>query len=125
MQKQTLKKLIFIYNANAGKHNALFDVAHKILSPTTYNCNLCDITFGLFKENKAWKKYRKASNTPIEFLHKDEYTKMYASKFGYKITFPSVLAETDYALEVFINTDELNSLEKVEDLMQLIEKRLN
>ncbi len=125
MQKQTLKRLIFIYNANSGKHNAVFDMVHKILSPTTYNCNLCDITFGLFKENKSWKKFRKASNTPTEFLYKDEYTKMYASKFGYKITFPIVLAETDYALEVFINTDELNSLEMVEDLMQLIEKRLN
>ena len=56
MEKQKIEKLIFIYNANSGKHNALLDTMHKIVSPNTYNCNLCDITFGLFTENKTWRK---------------------------------------------------------------------
>lgn len=124
MQKQALKKLIFIYNANSGKHNRLFHVAHKIWSPNTYNCNLCDITFGIFKEKKAWKNFREASQTPMEFLHKNEFSKRYASKFGYKITYPIILAETDFNLEIYISTDELDAIEKAENLIQLIKKRL-
>lgn len=125
MQKQVIRKLIFIYNANSGKKNALVDIAHKIISPNTYSCSLCDITFSVFKENKDWKKFRKASIIPMEFLHKDEFNKVFASKFNFKTNYPVVLAETDYNLEFFIATDELNTIENVADLMQLVEGRLD
>lgn len=124
-QKQEIKKLIFIYNANSGKHQALFDMAHKIISPQTYDCKLCDITYGVFAEKKVWKKYRKAASVPMEFLHKDEFSKIYSSKFGFKTSYPVVLAQTDYALELFIHTDELNHLEDAEGLMQLVKDRLD
>lgn len=125
MQKQPIKKLIFIYNANSGKKNALVDIAHKIISPNTYACTLCDITFGVFKENKDWKKFRKASKISMEFLHKDEFTKAFASKFSFRTSYPVVLAETAYNLEFFIATDELNTIENVADLMRLVEERLD
>lgn len=125
MQKQAIKKLIFIYNANSGKKNALVDIAHKIISPNTYACSLCDITFGFFKENKDWKKFRKASKISMEFLHKDEFTKAFASKFSFRTSYPVVLAETAYNLEFFIATDELNTIENVADLMRLVEERLD
>jgi hypothetical protein len=123
MEKQKIEKLIFIYNANSGKHNALLDTMHKIVSPNTYNCNLCDITFGLFTENKTWRKFRETSKVEMVFLHKDEYLKKYKSKFNYKFTFPIVLAEHLESLSVFINTDELNRLKNQEGLMKEIRKR--
>lgn len=124
-RKQEIKQLIFIYNANAGKHEALFDIAHKLVSPQTYDCKLCDITYGIFTEKKVWKKYRKAAKVPMKFLHKNEFSKMYSSKFGFKTTYPVVLAQTEYALEFFIHTEELNSLENVADLMKLVNARLD
>ena len=33
-------KLIFVYNANSGKLSAALDIAHKIISPSTYQCRL-------------------------------------------------------------------------------------
>jgi len=123
MEKQKIEKLIFIYNANSGKHNALLDTMHKIVSPNTYNCNLCDITFGLFTENKTWRKFRETSKVEMVFLHKDEYLKKYKSKFNYKFTFPIVLAEHLESLSVFIKTDELNKLKNQEGLMKEIRKR--
>ena len=123
MEKQKIEKLIFIYDANSGKHNALLDTMHKIVSPNTYNCNLCDITFGLFTENKTWRKFRETSKVEMVFLHKDEYLKKYKSKFNNKFTFPIVLAEHLESLSVFINTDELNKLKNHEGLMKEIRKR--
>ena len=123
MEKQKIEKLIFIYNANSGKHNALLDTMHKIVSPNTYNCNLCDITFGLFTENKTWRKFRETSKVEMVFLHKDEYLKKYKSKFNNKFTFPIVLAEHLESLSVFINTDELNKLKNQEGLTKEIRKR--
>tara|TARA_R110002051_G_scaffold325678_2_gene430090 strand:- start:2230 stop:2613 length:384 start_codon:yes stop_codon:yes gene_type:complete len=124
-QKQELKKLIYIYNASSGKKNAFLDVAHKLFSPSTYDCKLCAITFGTFQEKILWKKFRKSSKIPMEFLHKDEFLKAYASKFGFKTTYPVVLAETNYNLEFFIGTDELKVLASVNDLIELVENRLD
>lgn len=122
MIKNKLQKLLFIYNANSGIGNMLLDGAHKILSPSTYECNLCDITFGAFTENKIWKKYREESQHHMEFLHKDEFLEQYASKFGYKFTFPIVLGVSDNDLEIFISTKDLNNLKKPEELISLINK---
>lgn len=117
-------KLIFIYNADSGLGNMLLDGAHKILNPSTYECSLCGLTFGAFSEKSKWRKFRAESDLEMAFLHKDEFSKQYASKFGHKFAFPIVLAETNLGLEVFVSTEELNQLEKVEDLIKLIKLRV-
>ena len=124
MIKKEPNKLLFIYNANSGLGNTLLDGAHKILSPSTYQCSLCDITYGAFTERKIWKTYRETSKIPMEFLHKDEFLQQYASKFGAKFTFPIVLAQAVDDLEIFIGTEALNNLGKAEELIALIQKTL-
>ena len=117
------QKLIFVYNADSGLRNAIIDSAHKIFSPNTYECSLCDITYGAFTENGIWKKFRKESNLQMDFLHKDEFDKAYKSKFGDKFSFPIVLVEKENDLEVFIPTAELNALKNAEELIDLIKKQ--
>lgn len=116
-------KLIFVYNADSGKKRALMDTFHKLISPQTYNCNLCDITFGLFAENKTWKKFRKSVDIPMEFLHRDEFLKQFASKFGAKFMLPVILVENNGELELFISTEEINQLKTIDDLIALITER--
>lgn len=123
MKNTKLQALIFIYNANSGLGNMLLDGAHKILSPGTYDCSLCSLTFGALTEKEAWKKFRTESDIQMDFLHKDEFAKAYRSKFGHRFTFPIVLTESENGLEVLIKTEELNSLETAEELIGLIEKR--
>ena len=123
MKDSNIQKLIFIYNADSGLKNALLDSAHKILSPSTYDCKLCDITFGVFTEDKVWKKFREQTNLEMEFLHKDEYKKQYASKFGNKYTFPIILAQVDNDLQVFVGSKEMNNLEDAESLTKIIQER--
>lgn len=118
-------KLLFIYNADSGIRNAILDSIRKIFSPSTYDCNLCDITFGIVSENRVWKKFREESQQEMVFLHKDEFTKTYGSKFGHKFTFPIVLVEGENRLEVLISTEELNALKTTNSLILLIQKRLD
>lgn len=123
MKQKPQPKLLFIYNANSGKRHALLDSLHKVFSPKTYDCNLCDITYGLFTENRVWKKFRKGSDQEMVFLHKDEFAKKYASKFGYKFDFPVVLLEGAQGLEVLISTEELNQLKTEYGLIRLVKER--
>ncbi len=124
MDSGPLNKLIFVYNADSGVRNALLDSMHKVLSPSTYECNLCDITFGLFSEKVNWKEFRLQFPMEMEFLHRDEFSKGYASKFGKKFTFPIVLGDHLGELEVIISTDELNQLGSADELIDLINKRV-
>lgn len=116
-------KLIFIYNANSGAVNALFNSAHKLISPSAYNCNLCDITFGVFSERAAWKHFRESSGINMVFLHKDEFLKQYKSKWLPKYEFPIILSEEKERLDIVISTEELNALKSVNDLIEEIQKR--
>jgi len=118
----TAQRLIFIYNADSGLRNLIIDGAHKILSPSTYECKLCEITFGAFTENSVWKEFRLQSDLEMEFLHKDEFKKQYASKFRHKFTFPIVLAEGENGLEVLIKTEEMNKLEDAKSLIVRIKE---
>lgn len=117
-----MEKLIFVYNAYSGSHNAVLDGLYKIIKPNSYACNLCKVTHGIFSEKTRWKNYRKASDTDMDFLHIDEFQKRYASKFGYKYTFPIVLWEDEGEMGIFISTEELERVENVEKLIQLIEE---
>ena len=41
------RKFIFIYNAKGGRWNSTLDLVHKYVSPSTYKCSLCKITFNI------------------------------------------------------------------------------
>ena len=113
-------KLVFVYNADSGLINTLIDIGHKAISPQTYECNLCDLTFGLFKEHKKWKQFREASNTEMEFLHRDEFEQKYARKFEY----PVILKE-DNDLSVMISQAELNEIKTLDELSSQVERLMD
>lgn len=60
----------------------------------------------------------------MEFLHKDEFKKQYASKFGYKFDFPVVLGTSNGNFEIFITKNELNGLANADELIRLIQSRV-
>ena len=59
-------KLIFVYNADSGPISGLFDIGHKIISPDTYTCGLCKLTFDTFTEKQAWRAFRESSPFEME-----------------------------------------------------------
>ncbi|GAB2467001.1 hypothetical protein GCM10011375_32120 [Hymenobacter qilianensis] len=72
-----MKKLLFVYNADAGLANALLDTAHKIFSPRTYACSLCGITYSLTSMRAEWKEFLQALPVEARFLHRDEFQQQF------------------------------------------------
>lgn len=124
MKEKSQQRIVFVYNANSGAKNAVLDSMKKVFSPSTYDCKLCEITYGVVAENRTWKKFRQESNHQMRFLHKDEFSKKYASKFGYKFDFPIALVEGENGLEVLISKSEMNSLKTARGLIELLEERV-
>ena len=72
MTKQ--KEIYFIYNAKGGKWNYIVDTVHKYVSPNTYECNLCQITYDL-KMKRAWKDFiekKKPTKKKIDSIKKQK-----------------------------------------------------
>ncbi len=110
-------KLVFVYNANSGRLNALFDIAHKTLSPSTYQCDLCSLTHGAFSEKASWKRFREESGIEMTFLHKDEFEKRETGDYpGY----PLILKVDNGSMSVFMNRDEIARLANVDALILAI-----
>lgn len=66
-------RLLFVYNADSGPVSALMDAVHKVVSPQTYSCSLCFITYGAVSMKGEWKEYIARLPYPSEFLHRDEF----------------------------------------------------
>lgn len=112
-------KLVFVYNANSGKLNTMFDIAHKIFRPETYECSLCLLTHDILTENSLLSAFKNNPNFDIEFLHKDEFNVKYDLEFEY----PVILKNT-VKIEVLLDH---NDISKTKNMAQLIDKleRLN
>ena len=113
-------KLIFIYNADSGLLPLLKDFTHKIISPSTYPCSLCALTYDTFSESKAWRSFRQNSNTEMVFYHKDEFESFYTSVFKY----PCILIENTKGIEEIISKQTLDKLSNVEELIQIIKAKI-
>ncbi|UJB70238.1 GTPase [Acaryochloris sp. 'Moss Beach'] len=123
-----MAKLIFIYNADAGLVNVALDIAHKVLSPDTYSCNLCMLTHDTFTERSAWQAFRESYSVPMEFLHKDEYEQKVNDQNSLKSkkthSYPIILKEDQGQIDIFIDTPELNEIKDVNRLINTIQERL-
>lgn len=107
--------LIFVYNANSGSFNAILDSAHKILSPSTYQCQLCQLSYGLLKENEQWKQFREGLSDEVVFLHKDEFEQRFEQSYSY----PVLLRQTGEALKVLLDADRFNQAKDTQALISL------
>ncbi|MBN4080070.1 hypothetical protein JYT31_00235 [Beggiatoa alba] len=110
--------LLFVYNADSGLFNTLSDIAHKILSPDTYACNLCAITHSYFSMRKPWGDFLGSLNVKLEFLHKDELYKQYGDKHT---ALPAVFFKNGKRpLELAITADTINQYKTLEELQTAI-----
>ena len=111
--------LIFVYNADSGPISGLFDLGHKILSPSTYQCSLCTLTHGPFTEKEAWTEFRKNMGVPMEFLHRDEFEKKYDLRFEYPI-----ILKKNSNIDVLLPKKEIDAIEDLDALIAAVRKRL-
>lgn len=103
-------RLIFVYNADGGLAQGLLDAVHKTLSPSTYACSLCAITYGTFAMQPKWRAWLKDLSIPTVFYHKDDVP--YED-----LTLPVVLGERAGVARTLISATQLAALGSVDALI--------
>ena len=115
-------KLVFVYNANSGLFNTVSDIAHKILSPKTYSCQLCSLTHGYFSVREEWVGFLKELDADCEFLHRDELKEKYQLD-GRDLPAIYIRSETG-DLNVFADRETIEACSDIVALKQMLQDKL-
>jgi hypothetical protein len=116
-----ISTILFVYNAESGLLNAVADYVHKAVSPKTYGCNLCAITYSNTGMKKEWREYVKTLGVPVEFLHRDEFLELYNKN----VNLPAAFLKKEDSVTLFIDSEEINALKTIEELMDLVTEKIS
>jgi hypothetical protein len=109
-------KLLIVYNADSGFFNALSSSIHKALSPDTYECQLCRITYGMTHMVGEWKAYLDSLAVPVQALHRNEFLAQYPALATTAL--PAIFLVQADVVEVFLDAE---TIQKCPGITALIE----
>lgn len=115
--------LILVYNADGGLLSAASDMVHKIVSPATYPCSLCALTYGAVAMRKEWRAFLADTGLPVLFLYRDEFRTDLDPR---DLPLPAILLgdASGGPPQVLVSAEELEALSGLEALMALLAERL-
>lgn len=118
-----MSSLIFVYAVDGGLFNGVTHYAHKIISPSTYPCNLCAVTNGMLGTKREWADFIRGLGLKTEFLHRDEFIEAYPK--AQQNSLPAVfLSSGDGDLHVLITSSEINECRELSALISLLSDRV-
>lgn len=119
--KKILGKLYFAYNAKGGFFNGLTDSIHKILSPSTYSCDLCAITHHSAGMKFTHKRFLDKLPYQVRFIHKDEIKEF---PFLKNTDLPCIFISDGRAWKFILKNDEISKIKSTQALEAAILKNL-
>ncbi len=114
-------KLIFVYDADAGLFNAMADAIHKALSPSTYQCHLCYITYGMTSMRSELRDFIDELEFEKTFLHRNEFAEKYPKV---QAELPAVFVEKANAIEPLKSACEIAQCDDPQALTKAMQQRL-
>lgn len=114
--QQVEKQLIFVYNATADPASRMIGFAHKLISPQTYPCQICNLTWGAVKMRKDWEAFVSKIPFQVSFEYRDQW-KAYQA-------FPLVILREDGEDRVLLSPEQINKMETLQDLIGLLTEEL-
>jgi hypothetical protein len=115
-------RLVIVYNANAGLLAGAMDSLHKLLSPATYPCALCAITYGLVSMRRAWRSYLDGLGMPILFHHRPDFRAAFPAAADWPL--PLIAVEQDERLTVLVQASDFTAIADLATLIRVVRERL-
>lgn len=117
-----MEKILFVYNADSGILNGLKDLIHKNVSPETYACRLCAVTYNNLGMIPEWRKFLQGLGRDVEFLHRDELELRFSMK---AIPLPAAFIHCkNTGTRLWLDADAMNRCRTLEDLKQLVMRNI-
>lgn len=113
-------ELFFVYNAKTGFGNMVLDGLHKAISPSTYPCGLCAITYHAVGKRKAWKEYLEGINVPVRFY----YTDSIPAEFDKNFEYPAVLRYENSSVSLILDKQDFAAINDLNEFIVLLEEKV-
>ena len=112
------QNLVVVYNAKSGGLNAVLDYVHKLVSPDTYDCNLCKLTYDNFGQIKRWNDFLINHNISANYYYRDHLIQIGVDP---EIELPAVFFNDKSLL---LGSKEINSFKTLDDLINGIKNKI-
>jgi hypothetical protein len=116
------RRLVLVYNANAGLLAGAMDSLHKLFSPATYPCALCAITYGLVGMKPEWRAWLDGLGMPILFHHRPDFRAAFPAAADWPL--PLVALEQDGRLTVLVGASDFTGIADLATLIRVVGERL-
>ena len=97
------------------------DFAHKIISPNTYQCNLCSLTYGNFGIKKEWQDFLNTIQMETKFMYANQYQQLFPNQ---NQTFPAIFLVQNNQWKSLISPKDFEDLQTLQQLIQLLKSKL-
>ncbi len=114
------RELVFIYNAQSGAWSKLFDAAHKLVSPHTYPCSLCALTYGAVSMRREWARFVASLPDSVRFAYRDEM----ARECAVLPTLPALLERRGGAWITLLDDQQIAACASLDDLIARVRAAL-
>ena len=117
--------LVVVWNADAGWQHAMMDSLHKVLSPQTYSCKLCQLTHGIAGPKARWSKFIKTTERPVEFYHRDEFAGTPITEQLPGLELPVVLSYASDSWMILLSHKEIMQFSDLEALISGLKEKIS
>jgi hypothetical protein len=113
------REVIFVYNVDLTLFALVSDFVHRLRSPETYPCRLCDLTYDRFTMKREWQQFIHSLPIRARFEPRDRFRQKFPSYS--KVRLPAVFeVEADGRLRTLVSAAQLQHAATLADLKTLI-----
>ncbi|WP_133064314.1 hypothetical protein [Sandarakinorhabdus cyanobacteriorum] len=116
------RRLVIVYNANAGILAGVMDSVHKIVSPSTYPCQLCAVTYGLTSMRREWRAFLDETGLETIFHHRPDFRAAFPHAADWPL--PLVAAEDGGQLTQLVTAADFTAIPDLPTLIRVVRARL-
>ncbi|OSZ72435.1 hypothetical protein CAP39_03595 [Sphingomonas sp. IBVSS1] len=116
------RRLVIVYNANAGILAGVMDSVHKIVSPSTYPCQLCAVTYGLTSMRREWRAFLDETGLETVFHHRPDFRAAFPHAADWPL--PLVAVEDGGQLTQLVTAADFTAIPDLPTLIRVVRERL-
>ena len=116
------RRIIQVYNADGDALSVVIDAIHKVMSPASYPCSLCNVSYGPLSVRTKWRNYLGRLDADVLSLHRDEFRGRFPAT---DVELPAILIQEPGAEpRVLLSKYRLDTIRDVDDLIAATDRAL-
>jgi len=116
---KTPREVIFVYNVDLTLFALVSDFVHRLTSPETYPCRLCDLTYDRWTMKRDWKRFIHSLPVRARFELRDRFHRQFPAYAD--VPLPAVFqVEGDGSLRLLLSAEQIKRAATLDALQALV-----